>query len=138
MASEHTRPSFLGLGHELGRIAPGYRANLVLMDGEFRAQRTWIEGIPSRSQLCRGATAARSFQRELRLLPALLAGTFLPSRRASDKPMAMACFLLFTFVPERPLFNVPRLRSCIALSTFLEAASLYFLAAMTSLGLKFG
>ena len=46
--------------------------------------------------------------------------------------MAMACFLLFTFVPERPLFSVPRLRSCIALSTFLEAASLYFLAAMTS------
>ena len=31
MASEYPA-EFLGLGHELGRIAPGYRANLVLMD----------------------------------------------------------------------------------------------------------
>ena len=43
MASEYPA-EFLGLGHELGRIAPGYRANLVLMDDEFRVQRTWIEG----------------------------------------------------------------------------------------------
>jgi N-acetylglucosamine-6-phosphate deacetylase len=35
---------FLGLGHELGRIAPGYRANLVLMDDELRVRNTWIEG----------------------------------------------------------------------------------------------
>ena len=31
---------------ELGRIAPGYRANLVLMDHEFKVQKTWIEGRP--------------------------------------------------------------------------------------------
>ncbi len=43
MASEYPA-EFLGLGHELGRIAPGYRANLVLVDDEFRVQRTWIEG----------------------------------------------------------------------------------------------
>ncbi len=38
---------FLGLGHELGRIAPGYRANLVLMNDELEVQRTWIEGVAS-------------------------------------------------------------------------------------------
>ena len=43
MASEHPA-EFLGLGHELGRIAPGYRANLVLMDDEFKVLRTWIDG----------------------------------------------------------------------------------------------
>jgi N-acetylglucosamine-6-phosphate deacetylase len=46
MASEYPA-EFLGLGHELGRIAPGYRANLVLMDDAFTVQRTWIEGEAS-------------------------------------------------------------------------------------------
>jgi N-acetylglucosamine-6-phosphate deacetylase len=46
MASEYPA-AFLGLDHELGRIAPGYRANLVLMDDELRVRRTWIEGISS-------------------------------------------------------------------------------------------
>jgi N-acetylglucosamine-6-phosphate deacetylase len=44
MASEYPA-EFLGLGHELGRIAPGYRANLVLMDHELKVQKTWIEGL---------------------------------------------------------------------------------------------
>jgi len=43
MASEYPA-EFLGLGDELGRIAPGYRANLVLVDDDIRVQRTWIEG----------------------------------------------------------------------------------------------
>jgi hypothetical protein len=47
-------------------------------------------------------------------------GTFPPSRRASDNPIAIACFLLFTLRPE-PLFRVPRLRLCIALFTLLDA-----------------
>jgi N-acetylglucosamine-6-phosphate deacetylase len=46
MASEYPA-EFLGLGSELGRIAPGYRANLVLMDDELRVQETWIEGLQS-------------------------------------------------------------------------------------------
>ncbi len=46
MASEYPA-EFLGLGGELGRIAPGYRANLVLMDDEFKVQKTWIEGLAS-------------------------------------------------------------------------------------------
>ncbi|MGB6307683.1 MAG: N-acetylglucosamine-6-phosphate deacetylase [Steroidobacteraceae bacterium] len=48
MASEYPA-EFLGLGEDLGRIAPGYRANLVQMDDEFKVRRSWIEGVPSQS-----------------------------------------------------------------------------------------
>jgi N-acetylglucosamine-6-phosphate deacetylase len=41
--------AFLGLEHELGRIAPGYRANLVLLDDDLEVLETWIEGAPSGS-----------------------------------------------------------------------------------------
>jgi hypothetical protein len=52
---------------------------------------------------------------------AFFRGTFPPARRASDNPIAMACFRLVTFFPERPLFKVPLLRSRIALLTFSAA-----------------
>jgi N-acetylglucosamine-6-phosphate deacetylase len=35
---------FLGLGDELGRIARGYRANLVLADADLQVRQTWIDG----------------------------------------------------------------------------------------------
>ena len=35
---------FLGLGGELGRIAPGYRASLVLLDDDLNVTETWIDG----------------------------------------------------------------------------------------------
>jgi N-acetylglucosamine-6-phosphate deacetylase len=35
---------FLGLGHELGRISPGYRADLVLLDDALEVRQTWIGG----------------------------------------------------------------------------------------------
>ena len=35
---------FLGLGSELGRIAPGYRANLALVDDAVEVRETWIDG----------------------------------------------------------------------------------------------
>ncbi len=38
---------FLGLGGELGRVAPGYRANLVNLDDDLRVIETWIDGQPS-------------------------------------------------------------------------------------------
>jgi N-acetylglucosamine-6-phosphate deacetylase len=38
---------FLGLGESHGRIAPGYRADLVVLDDEYRVQRSWIGGIPA-------------------------------------------------------------------------------------------
>lgn len=36
--------TFLRLDHELGRIAPGYRADLVLLDESLHVQDTWIGG----------------------------------------------------------------------------------------------
>ena len=36
---------FLGIGGAHGRIAPGYRADLVLLDGEVCVQRSWIGGV---------------------------------------------------------------------------------------------
>jgi len=54
-------------------------------------------------------------------------GTFLPSLRASDSPIAIACFGLVTFFPLRPLFSRPRFISCISRSTSLLAEGLYFL-----------
>jgi N-acetylglucosamine-6-phosphate deacetylase len=38
--------SFLRLDHELGRIAAGYRASLVLLDETLHVQKTWIDGTP--------------------------------------------------------------------------------------------
>jgi N-acetylglucosamine-6-phosphate deacetylase len=35
---------FLGLGAELGRIAPGYRASLTAMDPGLEVTHTWIDG----------------------------------------------------------------------------------------------
>jgi N-acetylglucosamine-6-phosphate deacetylase len=41
---------FLGLGDELGRIAPGYRANLVLADDALNVSETWIDGRSSKDE----------------------------------------------------------------------------------------
>jgi N-acetylglucosamine-6-phosphate deacetylase len=46
MASEYPA-AFLGMDRELGKIAPGYRANLVLLDDALHVRRTWIDGISS-------------------------------------------------------------------------------------------
>ncbi|MHC2621874.1 N-acetylglucosamine-6-phosphate deacetylase [Bradyrhizobium huanghuaihaiense] len=46
MASR-TPASFLGLGSELGRIAPGYRADLVAFNPDFEVVDTWMSGVGS-------------------------------------------------------------------------------------------
>jgi hypothetical protein len=66
------------------------------------------------------------------LLADFRGGTFLPSRRASDKPIAMACLRPFTLRPERPLFKVPAFRSFIARPTLADAF-LEYLRAMVIL-----
>jgi len=40
--------SFLGLERQLGRIEPGYRADLVLVDAGVNVLETWIAGQPSK------------------------------------------------------------------------------------------
>ncbi|MBW3567392.1 MAG: hypothetical protein KY410_05445 [Proteobacteria bacterium] len=52
-------------------------------------------------------------------------GTLAPSRRASERPMAIACLRLFTFLWEPPLRSLPSLRSCMTFSTFSDAFSSY-------------
>ena len=37
----------LGLDHELGRIAPGHRADLVLLDDALHVRGTWVGGHDS-------------------------------------------------------------------------------------------
>src|SRR5437660_5075537 len=59
-------------------------------------------------------------------------GTLPPAFRASDNPIAIACFLLVTFLPERPLLRVPFFRSCIAFSTFSEAFLPYLAIVLSS------
>lgn len=46
MASRYPA-EFLGIGAEVGRIAPGYRANLVLADDALNVSETWINGEPT-------------------------------------------------------------------------------------------
>jgi hypothetical protein len=52
-------------------------------------------------------------------------GTFFPFRRASDRPMAIACLRLLTVFPLLPLLSFPRLRLRIARSTSLDALREY-------------
>jgi len=39
--------AYLGLGAEFGRVAPGHRANLVLLDDALQVAETWIDGKSS-------------------------------------------------------------------------------------------
>ncbi len=39
--------TFLRLDSELGRIAPGWRASLVLLDDRLEVVETWIDGVAS-------------------------------------------------------------------------------------------
>jgi N-acetylglucosamine-6-phosphate deacetylase len=39
---------YLRLGSELGRIAAGYRADLVLLDDDLQVTETWIDGVAAK------------------------------------------------------------------------------------------
>jgi N-acetylglucosamine-6-phosphate deacetylase len=45
-----TPAAFLGLASELGRIAPGYRADLVAFNANFEVIGTWIGGVASMAE----------------------------------------------------------------------------------------
>jgi hypothetical protein len=53
-------------------------------------------------------------------------GTLAPFFRASERPIAIACFLLLTFLPDLPLLSVPVLRFFMARPTFFAAPLEYF------------
>lgn len=65
-----------------------------------------------------------------------LRGTFFPFFRASDRPIAIACFRLVTFLPLRPLLSVPFLRFFITRSTSFEALLEYLRAILFLLDLN--
>lgn len=49
----------------------------------------------------------------------------MPSRRASERPMATACLRLVTFLPLRPDLSLPRFMACISRFTSLPADGEY-------------
>jgi N-acetylglucosamine-6-phosphate deacetylase len=59
MASRYPA-EFLGLGAEVGRIAPGYRADLVLVDEDLQVRETWIGGRDTAEALADEAQAGRA------------------------------------------------------------------------------
>src|SRR4051795_13546688 len=77
------------------------------------------------------ASVRRRYRRVFFLADFLLAdlrlGTFLPFLRASERPMAIACFLLFTVppLPPLPLLSLPFLRRVMARFTSLPALREY-------------
>jgi hypothetical protein len=56
-----------------------------------------------------------------------LRGTFAPSRRASERPIAIACLRLLTFLPEPPDLSVPAFILWTARFTLFEALGPYLL-----------
>jgi hypothetical protein len=64
-------------------------------------------------------------------------GTFFPAARASDNPIAIACFGFVTFLALRPDLSLPRFIACISRSTDLPAAGEYFLVLLFFLLLLF-
>jgi hypothetical protein len=102
------------------------------MRGKRRESRTFpalVSDTSLRSYLLDDFFRDDVFRRDDRLDDDLRGGTFAPSLRASDRPIAIACFRLVTrppcpFLPRR---SVPFLRRRIALSTSFCARGPYFL-----------
>jgi hypothetical protein len=93
--------------------APGFdqgRAGVAML---------YVERCDDRDDVLRRDPPREDRDDELRL------GTFAPFLRASDSPIAIACFRLVTRppCPDFPLFSVPCFRRLMALSTDLDAAS---------------
>ncbi|GAC1501495.1 MAG: hypothetical protein NVS1B14_05910 [Vulcanimicrobiaceae bacterium] len=65
-----------------------------------------------------GACAAHAIAKEDKHDYLPFFGTLAPERRASESPIAIACFRLVTFLPERPDSSLPRFISCMVFLTF--------------------
>src|ERR1700724_2346478 len=75
-----------------------------------------------------GAAIRQVARGEVYCYDAFFLGTFAPFFRASERPIAIACFRLFTVppFPPGPDFSVPLFFRCIAFFTLLPAAFPYF------------
>jgi hypothetical protein len=74
--------------------------------------------------------------REASLHADFLLGTFLPFARASESPIAMACFLDLTVLPLLPLLSAPVFRRLIARLTSPDADLEYRAIVFSSCELK--
>ncbi|WP_223691684.1 N-acetylglucosamine-6-phosphate deacetylase [Leifsonia poae] len=45
-ALSETPARAIGRGHDLGRLAPGYAADVLLLDDDFHVIRSWTDGVP--------------------------------------------------------------------------------------------
>src|SRR5712691_3861834 len=99
----------------------------------------WDHDLELRRFLVRAAFLAARERAAFDGRPTGPVGTRLPSRRASDSAIAIACLRLLTVppFPPLPLFKVPRLNLRISRSTSFEAPREYFLA-MTNPPFTFG
>src|SRR3954471_14122062 len=84
----------------------------AFLAGAFLAA-AFFAGVFVAAAFFAGAFFAAAF-----LAGAFFAGTLPPSARASDSPIAIACFGFVTFLPEPPLLRLPCFISSIARSTF--------------------
>ena len=83
--------------------------------------------VPTRRSIGINTTDTHTyFELEVFLALFFAGGTFAPDLRASDNPIAIACFGLVTLRPE-PLFSFPFLNSCISRSTLADDLGLYLL-----------
>ena len=64
-----------------------------------------------------------------------LLATFIPFRRASERPIAIACFGLVTFFPDFPDLSFPRFISCISRPTISPAFFEYLRPPALDLGI---
>ena len=65
-------------------------------------------------------------------------GTLAPASRASDNPIATACFGFVTFFPDPPLLSFPSLNSRMVSSTFCCAFLPYFAMTAPRMVIKHG
>lgn len=119
VASVSTREAFRNTPFNVGTNVRDRRdAWLRLIESNGRSLTDENDMAASRS-VKHGAFDQLDFYFAAFFLADFFVGTLPPSARASDRPMAMACFLLVTFFPLRPLLSVPSFRSCIAFLTLL-------------------
>src|ERR1035437_1582800 len=111
--------------HPLSRPVQQAKTRLPLRRRQPRTRRLRPPPQPHLRLVQRRSSRVISWHAVPATQPFFGAGTFLPALRASDSPIAMACFGFVTVLPLRPLFSLPCFIAFISRSTLLPAARLY-------------